>query len=355
LRNSANLKTEYRSGTWRTGAAITETALLCFFLYVPILMMVIVWGDLTLDKERAQSAAAYMAFEQDTVAAGELRDRFFPGATGSPDPTLSRRAVGVNLDRAVEPEPYTTQGPRAQERDRDIQQMLFAMAIGEIHSSLEWAESPSGGMELRPVIHTSRDEVARYLVNNEIVEEFSIPSEIHADPGESLEISTGTSAASSPTEYAYATRRVLNGQWGGALAGREPPLWLSDVRFWTGYQSPYLAELAGYSYGGRDYRFGGPTMQGQGGLRMEYGTQDRGPRSDGSFTTGYTYLFNTGGLGSATHPRSEVWGLSPQLFGESDSEARLSEMVLPVGTLGDMPEQQVPTPFLQPGDGRQDE
>lgn len=339
----------------RTGAAITETALLCFFLYVPILLMVVVWGDLTLDKERAQSAGAYMAFESDTVETGELRDRFFPGATGNPDPTLSSRAVGVNLDRAVEPEPYTTEGPDARNRDRDVQQMLFAMAIGEIHSSLEWVESPSGGMELRPVVHTSRDEVARYLVNNEIVEDFSIPSEIHADPGESLEISTGTSAARSPTEYGYAATRVLNGQWGGVLAGREPPLWLSDVRFWTAYRSPYLNELTGYSYGGTDYDFGGPARRGGPGIRMTYGTYDRGEQSDGSFTTGYTYLFNTGGVASAAHARSELWGLSPELFGQSDSDARMSEMVLPVGTLGDMPEQQLPTPFLQPGDGRQNE
>lgn len=335
----------------RAGAAITETALLCFFLYVPILMMVIVWGDLTLDKERAQSAAAYMAFERGTVEGRELRERFFPGATSSPDPTLSTRAVGVNLDRAVEPEPYTTEGPDAPDRENDVQQMLFSMAIGEIHSSLEWAESPSGGMELRPVIHTSRDEVARYLVNSEIVEEFSIPSEIHADPGESLEISTGTSAASSPTEYAYATTRVLNGQWGGGLAARQPPLWLSDVRFWTAYQSPYLAELTAYRYGGRDYQFGRRMA----GLRFEYGTHSREEQSGGSFTTGYTYLFNTGGVGNAAYPRSEVWGLSPQLFGESDSGARMSEMVLPVGTLGDTPQQQLPTPFLHPGDGRQND
>ncbi|MCK4300801.1 MAG: hypothetical protein KAX80_14765, partial [Planctomycetes bacterium] len=128
----------------RRGAAMTETALLCFFLYVPILMMVIVWGDLALDKERAQMAGACMAFSPVAMDDEGLRRGFFPGATGEPDATYAIRRVGVLTDRIVPAPRYTTIGPGALDEEMDVQAALFAMAIGEMWGSLEWTRTPSG-------------------------------------------------------------------------------------------------------------------------------------------------------------------------------------------------------------------
>lgn len=337
----------------RTGAAVTETALLCFFLYVPILMMVLVWGDLTLDRERAQSAAAYMAFDPIAVRERELRQRFFPGATGSPDATRSVRDAGVERDRAIAPPPYTAEGPGAPLERRDVQQMLFAMAMGEISSSLEWVDAPGGGYELRPVVTTSRDEVARYLIRNEIVEDFSLPDRISVEPGEEVDLITGTSAARSPTEYARAVRRILNGSW-EPMGEDDPPLLLSDIRFWTTYRSPYYDELAEYRYGGRSYRFDVPTIQGRPGLRMEFGTRVTLAEEPGSpFTTGYTYLFNPGAVRSPERIRGDLRRLSGRLFGFEGQDRRMDGMETPVGTVGQTPANQYPMPFLRPGDARQ--
>ncbi|MDP6439981.1 MAG: hypothetical protein QGH74_10130, partial [Candidatus Brocadiia bacterium] len=73
----------------RRGAAMTETALLCLFVYAPVLMMVIIWGDMSLDKERAHVAAAYMAFATEPLGDADLVEQFFPTATGASDATRS--------------------------------------------------------------------------------------------------------------------------------------------------------------------------------------------------------------------------------------------------------------------------
>jgi len=347
------------SNAGRKGTAMTETALLCFFLYVPILMMVIVWGDLTLDKERAQAAAAYMAFAPASIEDQTLREEFFPGATGAPDATLSRRAAGVLTDRISPPPPYTTVGPNALDPEMDVQAALFSMAIGEISSSLDWVQSPSGGWELTPVVRTWRDETARYLIENEIVAGFELPRELYVEPGEPAELSTGTSAARSPTEYALTVTRALNGRWARFAGGLTPdssPLYLSEAGLWTSYRSPYLSELARYSYGEESYRFDVPTVGGQPGVLMKFGRYGQEPL-DSTFKTGYTYLFNPNALRPAEDVRRSLRSLSEDLFSfeQSDETAWMDEMETPVGTWGEMPEEQFPTRFLQPGDPRGDE
>ena len=123
---------------WRgcRGAAMTETALLCFFIYAPIMMMVIVWGDLSLDKEDAHVAAAYMSFAPERIDDAELAQYYFPGASGAPDATMSVRQVGLlNDDNATAPG-YTAVGPSAADAEMDIQAKLFAMAVGEMWGSV---------------------------------------------------------------------------------------------------------------------------------------------------------------------------------------------------------------------------
>ncbi|MFW6280026.1 MAG: hypothetical protein ACOC2T_03280 [Planctomycetota bacterium] len=70
----------------RRGAAMVETALLCFFIYVPVLMMVIVWGDMTLDKQRAHMSAAYRAFKGEEADEDEVRQVFSREPLAEPTP-----------------------------------------------------------------------------------------------------------------------------------------------------------------------------------------------------------------------------------------------------------------------------
>jgi len=339
------------------GAAMTETALLCFFLYVPILMMVIVWGDLTLDKERAQIAGAYMAFSPVAMDDEGLRREFFPDATGEPDATYATRRVGVLSDRLAPAPRYTTVGPDAPDEEMDVQAALFSMAIGEMWSSLEWTRTPSGQWELTPVVRTSRDETSRYLVENEIVEAFDIPRELRGEPGGALSVGTGTAAARNPTRYALAVARILNGDWVRPLGGLSPnsaPLYLSEAGLWTGYRSSFMSELAGYSYGGAEYEFDVPRVAGRPGVLMKFGRYEQEP-PDSSFRTGYTYLFNPDGVRGGQNARRDLLWLSEELFSYSGGESTvdIGDMEVPVGTEGEAPEYQIPTPFLEPGDPRE--
>ena len=341
----------------RRGAAMTETALLCFFLYVPILMMVIVWGDLALDKERAHMASAYMAFWPVSVDDEGLRSQFFPDAKGSPDATYAVRRVGVLTDRVGPAPRYTAVGPGALDEQMDVQAALFSMAIGEMWSSLEWTRTPAGQWELTPVVHTSRDETARYLIANQIVQAFDVPDEFQGLPGGSVSVGTGTAAARSPTEYALAVTRILNGDWVSPVGGLSPnsaPLYLSEAGLWTDYRSSFMSELAGYRHGESEYEFDVPTVAGRPAVLMKFGRYEAEP-PDSSFRTGYTYLFNPDGVRGAGETRRDLWWLSDELFTFPAQQAAVAivDMELPVSTEGDEPQYQFPTRFLEPGDPRE--
>lgn len=343
----------------RAGIAMTETALLCFFIYVPVLMMVIVWGDLTLDKESAGPAASYMAFALEGIRHQELVERYFPGARGEEEGTFGRREVGVSRDLASRAPDYTAAGALGDDALMDIQTKLFSMAIGEMWSSLEWVQGPDGVWMLEPVVRVTRDQVARYLMENEIVETFTVPDVITGAAGGPIQIVTGTDARSSPTDYALSVTHMLNGDWSHSSSGPRPhtfPRFISEVELWTSYRSAYLGEMGHCRFGEKEYHFDLPQMAGEPGVLMRFGHFEEEPQDD-SFKTGYTFLLNPDGLPDGGAIRYNLARLSSRLFthGEGADRAGIDGMVTPVGTEGDSPESQYPQRFLQPGDPRDDE
>jgi len=302
----------------RSGVAMTETALLCFYVYVPILLMVIVWGDISLDKEQAHIAGAYMGFSSPSIQEAELAGLFFPGATGRSDATLSVRQVGVLRDDLYGAPDYTAMGPGAPDPEMDVQAKLFGMAVGEIWSSVGSRFGPGGEWEMTATLRRRMDEAARYLLQNEIVGSFSLPDEIEIPVGGSFRWSTGSGAASNPTDYALAATRILNGYWEGGrvAAGKDAPFWRSEAGLWTHFNSPYLQELARYTDGRRAREMDIGSAPGQSGIRMQFGRFSGEPKDD-TFLTGYAYIFNRGVL-AYDPPRLMLCDASTELFGRGD-------------------------------------
>ena len=187
----------------RRGAAMTETALLCLFIYAPLLMMVIVWGDMALDKERAHAAASYMAFSPERVDDSTLAAMFFPTATGVSDATLSVRSVAAEADELVEGPLYTL--PRSGSDYNgapppfDLQYKLYSLAVGKVQVTHELQPFPDGTVGFVAQWRRIQDDVSRYLVQNDIVRLgplFAGPVEVPA--GETLPIETGTVSRGAP-------------------------------------------------------------------------------------------------------------------------------------------------------------
>ena len=331
------------------GTAMTETALLCFFIYAPLLMMVIVWGDLTLDKEQAHVAAHYMTFSPQRIEQDVLADRFFPGATGQSDSAHSVRKVEVLRDDLSAAPQYTVVGTSAVNQEMDIQAKLFRMALGEMTSTLEWVSGPGGSWELVPVLRTQTDQVARYLLNNGIVRQFDLPAQIIAELGQAVSLATGAGAASRPTEYALAVTDILNGEWyPGAHA-----LHLSEAGIRTRFRSDYLGELGSYSYGERQYDFDLPADQGRPGVSMEFGRHGGEPR-DSTFRTGFSYLLNPDGLPGrpgvpdAGSVPEDLQQLSEDLFTFQGGQGvlRMEELAQELPVMTEYPSHEL---YLEPG------
>ncbi|MFW6456683.1 MAG: hypothetical protein ACOC0A_00150 [Planctomycetota bacterium] len=325
------------------GAAMTETALLCFFIYVPVLMMVIVWGDMTLDKERAHIAASYMAFKSESVDEDSLRDNFFPFADGSSDPTGSVRRVSMDPaedDRAAEGPEFTLPSSRTGDYsgsspEFDLQYKLYSLAIGDAHVTQEMQKGSGGGMEFVNEVERIQNDVTRYLTENDIVP-MEAPEEGMMTIGEGsaeddVVIETGFDSRAY-TEYVSTLVRIMNGEWGGM--GETMPRMESMAALETTFQSPFLSELereeSAPARGQESEQYAGsgpfPRVGGQPGFRMQFGQPESLEKDDDSFHTGYTYLRNPDARPDADAPWEYVGGLSSELFEYSDTGARLVDM-----------------------------
>jgi hypothetical protein len=278
----------------RSGVALVETAILCLFLYVPVLMMVIVWGDLTLDKERSHAAGAYMAFSTNRIEENELVENFFPGMTGVSDPTHSIRNVHLlrdDIDRLRYTLPGSRQGDysgTAAEHEYDLQYKLFSLGIGEFHMRHELVTTPDGRLEFVSRWEHSDDYISRYLTTNGIVNPGLPPAtEGNILPAQTASIDTW---ADSQAYTAYV--ETLNELFNGALSDYSDPAFISISSFETQFRSPYLTRL---KESNDEYGIGDIEQL----LLPEIITMRFSPRSasgshpeDSSFWTGFTYLGN---------------------------------------------------------------
>ena len=329
----------------RRGAAMTETALLCFFIYVPVLMMVIVWGDMTLDKERAHAAAAYMAFREESVDTAALRNQFFPGSGGGADPTGSVRTVEMDPseDDRAEPGPEF-ELPGSQSGDYsgeppefDLQYKLYSLAVGNAHVTRELQPLPDGGIGFVSRVERIRTDVSDYLIEHGIVrfsgwDEAEVAQELgEAGPDDMLQIDTGFSSRDY-TEYVRTLTDVFNGQWG--VMDNTMPRRESMAALETTFRSPFLWELERQETSparGRSeepYLASGPLPRvgGEPGFRMRFGPGEERELADDSFETGYTYLRNSDARPDADQVWEDVHAVSPDLFDYPATGVRMADM-----------------------------
>ncbi len=343
------------------GLAMTETALLCFFLYVPVLMMVIIWGDMTLDKTRAHVAAAYSAFSGTAADTPQIQEVFFPGADGREDGLGQRRSAFVeDIELSAGPEfrlPETRAGDYSTEHvpEHDLQYRLYSMAMGHMRVTTHTVFD-GGEVGLEHQIHQSRSQMARYLSEQGIVRIGSLPSTIRADPGEDVDIDTGADSRAY-TRYVEVLTKMLN----DALTGGTMPRGESTAVLNTRMRSPFFRELER-----EEDLVGGPRDLIGDGLplffEMQFGPPDQllSPwREDESFHTGYAYLRNEPLRGYGGRPLLENLGNigagavltgSREMFSETVEGRDINPGNMPVA----LSESQGPDHirFQQPGDPR---
>ena len=306
----------------RRGVAMTETALLCFFIYAPVLMMVIIWGDMTLDKERAHAATSYMAFSPEAMDDADLVALFYPTATGRSDPTLSVRTVAVEADELVEGPLYRlpagTGGDYSGEPPPfDLQYKLYSLAVGHVRMTYELQAQPDGTIGFVAGWERIQDEVGRYLTENEIVDLGPIPSGPLTVPvGGTLSLETGA-ASTRYSHYVKTLTDMFNGRWDasgqqvGGRMGNTAPSFESRAGIGTTFRSPFLWELERERFRGpsheRDYMdLKLPRIAGEPGFEMHFGAT--------AFWAGYTYLANPDARPDATRLRSDLYELSSEIF-----------------------------------------
>ena len=336
---------------------MTETVLLCVFIYAPVLMMVIVWGDMSLDKERAHAAAAYMAFEHDALSDADLVERFFPDATGQSDGKHSVRSVAVEEDAAEDGPVYTlpTGGdyPGGEPPPHDLQYRLYSLGVGELHVIIELVWLPDGTPAFVTRVEQQEDDVARYLGSNDIVHVGGWPTEPVTQPIDDGDIRIDTGANSGDyTYYVETLTDIFNGDWdagampaGGVMANVSPTL-ESRAGLSTRFVSPFLAELEHGAFGvheGPDLDL--PRIGGEPGFEMRFGTEESGVADD-SFKTGYTYVRNPAATMNLSRLRNDLYELSDHIF-DCDGQ-RVHEMPDPLSS--EVGPQHIA--FLTPGDPR---
>ncbi len=339
---------------------MTETALLCFFLYVPTLMMVIIWGDMTLDKERAHAASSYMTLRNEPIDDAVLVGQFFPTATGASDATRSVRSVAVEADDLAPGPTYTLPVPsgdyEGQPPPFDLQYKLYSLAAGEVHVTFELQAMPDGTMQFVGHWRRIEDEVARYLRLNQIVNVGQFPEgTIDLPAGQVLDLETEADSRHY-THYVDTLTDLFNGRWdasgtwAGGTMGNAPPTLESRAGLRTRFTSPFLWELERERFRGpareQDYldlRL--PRLQGEPGFEMHFGATDLVPQDD-SFKGGYAYLDNPDARPNADRLRNDLYELSSAIF-EHQGQA-IHEMADPLSSErgeGDLR-------FLTPGDPR---
>jgi hypothetical protein len=337
---------------------MTELALVCLFIYAPVLMMVIVWGDMSLDKERAHAAAAAMAFEHAPMSDGDLVAQFFPTATGAADGTHSVRTVAVVEDRAEEGPVYAL--PNSGQADYaggepplyDLQYKLYSLGVGEVHVTIEMQWLPDGSPGFVMNVQRIQDDVAHYLTKNQIVRVGGWPTGPIQQPldGGALQFDTGTSSTDY-THYVATLTDVFNGRWdaggmpAGGVMGNAHPMLESRAELRTTFRSPFLSELESGTFGPHEAPdLNLPRVQGEPGFEMLFGPGDQvGP--DDSFRTGYTFLPNPKAVSDGRYLRDDLYELSDTIFDRNGR--RIHEMPNPLST--GLPGHQA---FLTPGDPR---
>jgi len=328
-----------------SGSALTETALLCFFIYAPVLMMVLILGDVSLERGRAQMAAAYMAWSPDSIPADKLRSNFFPDSDRELG-TGSLYSIQSAVDGTSDAPGYFAATPSGDNHDRNIWAKLQLLAVGEWSSGLQW-QQVNGQWELVTVVHRSMDSDARWLVQNEVVAQVNLPSDFSGlSEGENIPF-----AWSGPTTRGVAVTSLLNHRFS---AGSPSPLRESDVELEIWHTSVFFDELDRYSFGEEQYDFDLPEEGGKTGIMLRLGSG--GADGDGrSAETGKTWLFNPDAKPSGSQVRANLYDLSPELFSyqlPGGFYITMRDMQLPLSTIGNAPEDQRPFPFVQPGDPR---
>jgi len=340
---------------------MTETLLLCLFLYAPILMMVIIWGDMNLDKARAHAATTYMAFAPEPIDDSALVERFFPTATGQSDPTFSVRSAAVEADETFEGPIYTLPGApggnySGDPPPLDLQYKLWSLAAGEVHMAYELQALPDGRVGFVATWRRTQDYVARYLTQNQIVNIGpTVGGPVFVPVGETLSLESGA-PSTAYTRYVATLTDMFNGRWGaggwpaGGVMTDATPTLESRAGLRTRFTSPFLWELErerfrGPSHEGdyADLRL--PRIGGEPGFEMHFGATDL-VGDDDSFRAGFTYLFNPRARPDAARLRGDLYELSPELFDRGGSG--IHEMDDPLSDeRGDRH-----TLFLTPGDPR---
>jgi hypothetical protein len=358
--------TETKNGGFRLsarhGTAMTELVLVSFFLYVPIVMMIIIWGDMTLDKERAHVAAAYMTFSTTAVDDEFLRQEFFPLATGARTGTMSEQAVAVDADD-------TTEGPLyelptgggdyglGEPPEFDLQYKLYSLAAGEVFITYDLQATPDGRVDFMANVQIEQDDVARYLVQNQIVNTGQLASGSFQMPMEQA-LNLLTSADSKNyTHYVETLTNIFNGRWNaegiyvGGEMGNVTPTYESETGLRTVFRSPFLWDLnkkmslePGFTSKSSD--MGLQREQGDIAFTMHVGATDLTPKNDDSFKAGYSYLRNPNVVVSASRIRQDMYELSDTMF--EYNGARIHEMESPLSTERGADDLR----FLTPGDPR---
>jgi len=341
---------------------MTETVLLCLFIYVPVLMMVIICGDMTLDKERAHAAAAYMAFASEPLDDAALASRFFPTATGGGDATMSVRSVAVEADQTVEGPLYGLPSGAAADYAGsppafDLQYKLYSLAVGRVHITYELQAMPDGTVAFVASAQRDQNDAGRYLSREGIVQIGDLPVNLGTFPaGETLDLKTSAESAEY-TQYVETLTDVFNGRWdaggkfAGGLIGNAAPTLESRAGLRTRFKSPFLWELErGTFRGPGDERqsppLNLPRVEGEPGFEMHFGATQWVPDDD-SFKTGYTYLHNPQAQLDADYLRRDLYELSDRMFEYGGQ--RVYE--IPDALSSERGEQHVR--FLVPGDPRQ--
>jgi len=341
---------------------MTETALLCLFLYVPLLMMVIIWGDMSLDKERAHVASSHMAFRREPISDELLVEQFFPTASGARDATQSVRTVAVEADDVQQGPLYSLPVPGgdydagADPPPFDLQYKLYSLATGEVHVTFELKAMPDGTVQFVGYWRRIEDDIARYLASNQIVNVGPLPEgPVELPVGEQLDLETdGDSTAY--TLYVETLTNLFNGAWDasgvwadGAMHDAAPTL-ESKAGLRTRFTSPFLWELERERFHGsaREGEFVDlklPRVGGEPGFEMHFGATGLVPDDD-SFRGGYTYLANVDARPDAGRLRSDLYELSDTMF-EHEGLA-LHRMADPLSS----ERGERDTRFLTPGDPR---
>jgi hypothetical protein len=327
------------------GSAMTETALLCFFIYGPILMMVLILGDISLERIQGQMASAYLAWTPESVSSDQLRQGFFSDA-GSELGTGTIYTLEDSTDESERAPDYYAGQPTGGGDLRNVWEKLVVMAQGEGWSHLEWdtsGETP----QLVSVVEFRTDSDARYLIQNDVVNAPDTPRR-YVGLGEDANISY---VWPSPSERALVVTALLNQEFD---AGSPSPLLASRTGLSLWHTSVFFDEMNRFEWGRHEMDLGLPRdPSGRTGIYLRLG---EATGSDAAQKIGKTWLFNPQAKPSGSDARRRLYELAPELFSHALQSGvyvtlRDMESEFP-STVGANVDEQRPFEFVEPGDPR---